>query len=318
MKKTVVSIFAFILFAAGIGLAVLLYQDSYPTALLYFHNDKAYLSKITGPLLQGMTMRGEIIAAEDNFGSLKLKTKTFNRMDTDTIVFRMREKGTQAWIVENTYATDRFPNGLLYPFGFPIIPDSKGKTYEFEVFSKFGTEDNAIGLEKGHHAVASNYVFSKKDIFKNVQTLVPFAKEKIVNLVSTFEFDLFVFMFMIPFFYYMTYVCCKNKASFKKTGIFFCLLMYFLYVYLPITMNSNTILFVFASVLLISFSPKFPSSLASIIGLVFLAQIPVFLIFGWEIQANRAATAVLFSMIFGIILIIRSEMIENQKRRLVQ
>jgi len=65
------------------------------------------------------------------------------------IVFRIKEKGSNDWFYENTYYFDEPAPAHLYPFGFPMIKDSKDKTYIIELF----------GVQKFKEGVSSLYVF---------------------------------------------------------------------------------------------------------------------------------------------------------------
>jgi len=49
------------------------------------------------------------------------------------IIFRLKEKGGEDWLYENSYFFDQTAPVHLYPFGFPVIENSKNKTYLVEV-----------------------------------------------------------------------------------------------------------------------------------------------------------------------------------------
>src|SRR3989344_3438303 len=156
-----------ILFAGGLILSLLCLSETNITSMLDYHDKNVYAAHVTGPLVANQIIHGEFRATSDNLGMVKLRVRTYNRINTTHIRFQLREKGTTKWLVSNQYTVDRFPDGLLYPFGFPVITHSKGKTYEFTLESLDGTTDNTIGIEDGYHDVATQYVFHKSEIFSN-------------------------------------------------------------------------------------------------------------------------------------------------------
>src|SRR5260221_8552219 len=144
MKKIVIPIVVFIfLCIIGSVVGVMGYRDANPTSLLIYYDN---VSISPGLILPSKNLSGEFIATENNLAIVRLRLKTNNRLNTTHLVFRIREKGREDWLVTNTYALDKVPDGLLYPFGFPKIKDSKGRVFKFELSSPDGKSDNAISI----------------------------------------------------------------------------------------------------------------------------------------------------------------------------
>lgn len=273
------------LILAGLMLSILFYREAYITSILQYHDRDVFSSYTSEPIVDGTTIRGEFVAKSDNLATVKLRLNTFNRINTSHISFRLRQKGDTEWPVINTYATDRITDGLLYPFGFPPIPGSKEKTFEFEVSGIDGSSDNAIGIDRGHHAFASQYVPVKNALF---------VKEKLESMVSDPYLWLYEVMFMIPALGLIT----KRRAL---------LLAYLLivYIYLPVDMHSNTVLYVAAAGAYLGHLSRASAKLAYLVGILCLIEIPFVLAFGNTLAADRSATLVFFSLLTAGIMSIR-------------
>lgn len=306
-----------ILFIIGSALALFCYEEVYPTAIQTYHEKTSFVEYEHGPLVKGKTIWGEIRAIDNNLGIVKLRINTYNRQNKDTIYFRLREKGSSVWMVDNAYVVDKFPNGLLYPFGFPVIPDSKGKTYEFELVSEQGTLQNAIGIVDGYHAVVSEYVFQKVTLLGDRHELIKFINAKIKSLLSDAYFDIFYIVFLLPVFVFLL----KNYFSNKKhilIAIFSCILCGLLiYVYLPISMNSNTLLWLilfFSIEFFVLFHIAISSKHMYYLAMLFLVQMTMNIALGKELAANKLAISLFYLMIISVLLSI----IESRtKKRIV-
>ena len=301
MRNLVCMTIAVFLLILGIALSQLFYEDAYPTSLLYFHDTNAIQTSHQGPLMKHVSLKGEFRAIQNNLGSLKLKVTTYNRLNNDTIVFRMREKGGSEWTIQNEYATDRMPNGQLYPLGFPVIPDSKGKTYEFQLQSKNGSEGNAIGVVYSYHAFASNYIYTKKDLLGDTALFQFFLKEKFRTIVTTPEIVFLIMMCLIPFFYWCSFWFATDKKVQNPIALVLCGATVSIYLFVPVSLYSNTMLFVFFVLLAIVYRERISASMVFGSALVLLLLMFILLGMQYEIQVIRSATMVYFFMILGII-----------------
>jgi hypothetical protein len=245
--------------------SLLIYQDS-------IHLDPK-------PILPGHGARGEFIATENNLAILRIRLRTYNRLNTTHITFRLRQQGKVDWSVSNSYALDRISDGLLYPFGFAPVPDSKGNTYEFELSSDDGIPDNAIGVSGGYHGVAAEYV----------QPIPQIGSKKIISTIRDPYSVLYFSMFIVPAFIY----------AYKKYRV---LLFYYLiavYVYLPVTMHSDVVLFIAVTQVVVGYP--------FITGVLLLIQIPIMIAMENMLAADRIATLVFFSLVTAIIMAVREE-----------
>ncbi len=306
------------LFIVSTILSVWFYGEAYVTTIQVHHESLLSKDFFDSPLVQGKMLRGEVVAAHNNFGALKLRIKTYNRINYDKIHFRLREKGRFAWDVENAYIVDVFTNKLLYGFGFPPIPDSGGKAYEFELWSENGTPDDAIGFYEGYHPAASQYVFRRDTLLNNNRLLRIFLRAKSYSLLSDPYSVLYYSMFLVPLFFYVLLTLIKNKYILYGLEILVFAYMIAIYIFLPVRIHQDTSVYIFVLgvITLIAniYSSRRASSYAFVmsIGLLVLLEINIFL--GNDFESTRVATGIFYSILFALI-IANQELQKDKKRR---
>lgn len=97
-------------------------------------------------LSQNVIVSGEFIATEPQLGIVSFR---FQRPDTETtasVVFRIKEKGSKEWYYEHAYTENQLHVYDWYPFGFPMIEHSGGKTYQFELKGISERNEDAVLL----------------------------------------------------------------------------------------------------------------------------------------------------------------------------
>lgn len=86
---------------------------------------------------------GNILAEEDYLGTIEVRFDNFTNIRYGLITFKIKEPASDLWYSENTYTTKVFDELPLYPFGFPVISNSKNKEYYFE----FEIKDAELGKD---------------------------------------------------------------------------------------------------------------------------------------------------------------------------
>ncbi|MFH1832997.1 MAG: hypothetical protein ABH816_02410 [Candidatus Levyibacteriota bacterium] len=153
-----------------------------------------------GELLSGSKASGEFQAKENNLGIIEIRFNTYGRINTDSIIFRLKEKESDIWYYEQVYNAKEFGGYPLFPFGFPIINNSKGKEYSFELESLNGKPGNAIGISQDEPVFISEYKFSKKELLADKKALFFFLFKKSGELTQDFyilRFSLLIFLVLI-------------------------------------------------------------------------------------------------------------------------
>ena len=149
-------------------------------------------------LLKDATVSGQFQSGFDNLGIIGIRFETFNRINDDWLEFKIKEEGASEWYYTAKYKTDQFQPGKLFPFDFPQISDSKGKTYKFELRSINGWYGNAVAISKEPPNLIGRHVFSKK-MFLDQPALIPyFLQQKAINLSEYSEFLKSVLLYSLP------------------------------------------------------------------------------------------------------------------------
>ncbi|MBA4319665.1 MAG: hypothetical protein C0412_14790 [Flavobacterium sp.] len=197
--------------------------------------------KRSAPITSQSTFTGIFTALYDQLGTIRIRVKTEGRINTNTLVFRLREKGQTNWIVENTYKTDRFIDGELYPFGFSIITNSKGRIYEYELSSPDGTRNNTVIIMSGPYSLQTDYNYSFSQLRSDFKLGKWFFQRKIQELFKTYAHLLYWCMCLIPLFLFMN----NGKKKYSNFTTIF-LLLFFMsnYIFSPLMIHSNFPLYI--------------------------------------------------------------------------
>jgi hypothetical protein len=107
-------------------------------------------------------VRGSFTAKYDNLGWVGVRFTTHFRINEDTLIFRIRNLDDQHWMYQNKYKTDQFQPNQIFPFGFPTIPNSKDKTYVFEIETIDGSEGNGVSINTQFPIAVASYTLDKQ------------------------------------------------------------------------------------------------------------------------------------------------------------
>lgn len=172
--------------------------------------DSNYLNQ---ELYKNDVVRGTFTSQYPHLGIVSIRFRTYYRINNDKLIFRLREKGSGVWYYENSYNTDQFQPNTLFPFGFPIIDDSKGKKYEFEIESISGGYDNAVSVNSDRPFLVSKYKYAFKEILSNRLVFKEFFINKIKGLIT--DTDIVSYMLenivICVVYFYLARSTYKNK-----------------------------------------------------------------------------------------------------------
>lgn len=307
-----------LLLLLGIVLAFLFYKESYITTIQVHDAPTITDGYLDKPLLKGQVIRGQFNAPYNNLGAFEFRVHTYNRINDDTIHFRLREKGSPVWVVQNAYVVDRFPDNLLYGFGFPPITNSQGKTYEFELSSDRGIANDAIGFSAGFESAASQYIFNRASITHNAGLVKYFITEKLHSLLSDPYFLAYSVIFLMPLFAYLLIFGVKNVYILYTLEFISFLYMIAAYITLPIAIAQDTILYIYlyaSAVLVVNVSsflvrrvrlPKqFTSADAFSVAICLALLLIVSISFQNDLMAMKVAISLFYTIVFALILAAR-------------
>lgn len=181
--------------------------------------DVGQLSKVTVPVsdeasphlfLANQTWVTTFVSNEDNLGIVSIRFNTFERINQDTLQFKIKEIDSNEWLSVTEHTVAQFQPGELFPFGFPIQAESKGKKYLIELHSSFGADGNSVALDTKKPAMTLTHKFFKEDLSRNPRILRMIALrtsvallQQIVREVLTSHYFLLVMSFYVcSFFFY--------------------------------------------------------------------------------------------------------------------
>lgn len=136
-----------------------------------------------------------------NLGVIEILFNNFGKINNDKLLFRIKEQGTNDWYYENTYATSLMDSAQYFPFGFPVINNSKNKNYLITITSISGKKDDAVSISNEKKYFQAKYIFSKDYLLKNKNEIPYFIKNKLQNYtyyIENSEWMLAFFIFLTP------------------------------------------------------------------------------------------------------------------------
>lgn len=169
------------------------------TLLTVTHNKTALVQKPDGKLTRGKKVYWVFTSEYNNLGTVLIHFDSQNRFINDRILFKLKEEGSGQPIYENIYSARDMKDLELFPFGFPLIQNSRNKTYEVELASLHGTTNEAIQLHTQQPIFQSRYQYSKRIILSNLSTLTEFIVAKIQNCFSDYNLLFVLLIFSILF-----------------------------------------------------------------------------------------------------------------------
>jgi len=145
----------------------------------------------------------ELTSKYDNLGIVSLRFNTFKRSIDDTLIFRLKEKGAPVWYYTANYKTDQFQNHQLFPFGFPIIQDSKGKTFQIELESKSGSESSHVRIDPLLPVLTSKYQYKFLNSKYFSQSMYKYLLIKFGNIVNIIALQYSIILYFLPFLFFI-------------------------------------------------------------------------------------------------------------------
>lgn len=299
--------------------------DTSLTVLSFSHGRESFNNINYNKLLKGDKVSGEFTAAENNLGIVSIKFQTFIRppyADEDHLIFRLKEKGAKNWYYENTYRDGLVYDVPIFPFGFPKIANSQGKTYQFEIESLSGNAENSVALSDRDQILFSKYQMSKSVLLHDKKELAIFTAKKFINAFSTTDVRFSSFIYLLPFLFYLLWISpfgkkymnplfLKLKNFFFPVNAFKYLPKYYLnwimviivvFDIFVVQLNNDIVYLVMIGLWIGTFRAyKLDSKTTFIFALILLLIPPIFLAFRDEPTAEKAAIWAYMFLVAGTI-----------------
>lgn len=196
------------------------------SVLTYPHSPIKLGEGVETRLYKEDSLSAEFTARENYLGIIVLGFKNYVRYGAegeDVLLFRLKEKGSKDWQVINTYRAGILDRKLRLPLGFPIITDSSGKTYVFEIQSLYGNETNAIDATKISETYWSGYQIPKSEITKRKLSILSFAGRKVVTSFTDVDFLLRSLLYLLPLYFYAFFLTLRKFRNLRKYSGFIAL-----------------------------------------------------------------------------------------------
>lgn len=114
----------------------------------YVETAQLQASTTVGELLPGGRVGQAFVAEWDGLSAISVYIGTFGRVNTSTLVFRLRSHAhaEEEEIVTQAVDADTLDDNSMYSFEFPAIRDSQGRRYTFLLEAPDAEPGNAITL----------------------------------------------------------------------------------------------------------------------------------------------------------------------------
>ncbi|MBU3979281.1 glycosyltransferase family 39 protein [Patescibacteria group bacterium] len=187
---------------------------SYSDITTITQNERWNQTSSTNELLAKKKIDGNFTAKNDYLGIIAIPFYTHNKSINDKIIFRIKETGRKIWYYQNTYNAAQFQSNIPFPFGFPVIKNSKNISYTLEVESLSGRPGNVLSFSKTNHYFLAKYKFSRSDLVKNPNLFSQFFVAKVSSQLSLLSFGeiLSILLFSV-FFPLILYLGLRARTS---------------------------------------------------------------------------------------------------------
>lgn len=196
--KFIILSFVFLIIAVSLSAGYSFYTKKTPLLTLRYSYPKEILViPREGELLAGDKVIGEF-KSEDNFlGIVEIRFLTYGKISSDSYTFRIKEKSDKEWYYSNVYKAKEFGGYPLFPFGFPIITNSKGKIYYFELESLSGRSRNAVGISAIEPVILVKDAFNRTYLLDHKEELALFLFKKIKEIVQETNMQYYFYFIII-------------------------------------------------------------------------------------------------------------------------
>ncbi len=225
-KKISIIFFAILLILVGLY-KNFLYGDFEPSVILQTTSASQQLNFF---LNSSKKITHRFKANHDRLGIISVYFRIDKKNNTDSqIIFRVRRLGEKKWHYSNGYKVNRMVSDQYYPFGFPLIKDSGGKTIEFQIELIEGDNISRVWIDKtkpffikyhfplaylkANKHVISSYVINKIISLINKVTVLDFLYILILSLIfyCVLEFNLVRRVQVFGQIFYKKYFFLKKK-----------------------------------------------------------------------------------------------------------
>lgn len=188
------------------------------TTIIQKNSWNNYSPELHEELLVNKSVSGSFIAKNNNLGIVAIPFNTYGKISSDKLTFRIREKAENSWHFQGNYDVNQFQHNVPFPFGFPIIKNSKDTVYYFEIESLKGSPGNAVSISNEKYYIIK-YKYSKSQLLQNKTELIDFIVNKIItqsSLLTTKTILISLFVFLVTFIFSFSLYKITNYLNQKQ------------------------------------------------------------------------------------------------------
>lgn len=149
------------------------------------------------PLLKGNEVDLEFKAKYDDLGQVQFLFDNGKKVNNDILTFSIREKGLGDWYYSANYETAKMDVGQFFPFGFPVIKNSRGKIYEIRISSLRGTLSDSVSFSANPKYFQSIYSFPSSYLRTHLNFIPRFLMTKVQNYLSLFGLNDYLCIYIL-------------------------------------------------------------------------------------------------------------------------
>ena len=171
-------------------------------------------------LRDGDTLNAQFTAQENHLGIVSANFHPHTKIEKGAIIFRIKEKGSNNWYYENAYDLRQISELPHYPFGFPIIDNSKNKIFHVEIeLDNPKMQNHALKIDNTNSSLNTYYKFPKSEVLASYESLITFLSKKAFNVLKN-SYQLYItVIYLYPFIFYLGKKIIKHSLVKKIFSI---------------------------------------------------------------------------------------------------
>lgn len=156
-------------------------------------------------LSQDVIVSAEFRATESQLGIVSFRFQKPDSQTTSSVIFRIKEKGRSAWHYEHEYTTNQLHENNWYPFGFPILEQSREKLYQLEIEGISVSKEDAV-LLLADRGFLVQYQVPNERLFAPIHRIFLLFQN---NVISEVKAEIFLYIGFIVGLFYFTFILKK-------------------------------------------------------------------------------------------------------------
>lgn len=211
MKKILIPFGLIFLWIVLLATQIFLIEKSY-TLLSESYTKEIFGYDREATVLEGKKMEAKFVAKDNYLGIVSVNFDPRNKMVKGIITFRIKEEGSHKWYYENDYDAEQLNDLSFYPFGFPIIEQSKNKRYVISIELKNTSHFNSVlKLNRHSPALTTLYKYPKAPLVKSKTAFTAFLYKKVGNIIHNNYQAFGSIVCMYPFIFYTVWMLIEKK-----------------------------------------------------------------------------------------------------------